>query len=63
MQVFTTAMACCSAIEIVASSRPELLIVNGPGTCLPLCLVALTLEFLGLLGRVRIVYEYLSASA
>ena len=35
--VWTTAMACLSAFDVVASVRPELILVNGPGTCLPLC--------------------------
>ena len=79
--VFTTALACCHALYIVATARPELILVNGPvrtlahtplpcspltvlmnvaggaqGTCIPLCIAALGLEVLGLLGRTRIIY-------
>ena len=28
--VFTTALACCHALYIVATARPELILVNGP---------------------------------
>jgi hypothetical protein len=54
-QVWTTLLACCHALDVVASTRPKLVLVNGPGTCLPLCLAAVALETLCLLGRVRIV--------
>ena len=44
------------ALLIVGRSKPELVLVNGPGTCLPLCLCAVLLELLGYLGHVRIVF-------
>lgn len=40
---------------MVWKSRPDLLLVNGPGTCLPVCLSALALRFFGLLDT-RVVF-------
>ena len=38
--VLTTVLATLDAFRLVWTNRPELLICNGPGTCLPLCLCA-----------------------
>ena len=51
----TTINAICFAIPVVAKNQPKLLLVNGPGTCLPLCIVARVLQVLRL-ARTRIVY-------
>ena len=51
----TTMSAMCSALPVVARHRPRLLLVNGPGTCLPLCVAARALSALRL-GRTRVVY-------
>ncbi|KAK9842303.1 hypothetical protein WJX81_005535 [Elliptochloris bilobata] len=39
--VWTTLVALCAAFSVVFSQRPELVLVNGPGTCVPICLAAL----------------------
>lgn len=38
--VFTTLTAIGNSIPVVLRSRPELILTNGPGTCVPICLVA-----------------------
>ncbi|XP_015178041.1 PREDICTED: UDP-N-acetylglucosamine transferase subunit ALG14 [Polistes dominula] len=37
--VWTTLMATLEATSILWSEKPELLLCNGPGTCVPLCIV------------------------
>lgn len=67
--VFTTLLATLKSLPLVASVRPDLVLCNGPGTCIPVCLTAYTMRFLGM-KHVRIVYvesvcrvEHLSLSA
>jgi len=36
------------ALQIVWQHRPDLLLTNGPGTCMPLCMAAYLLRVLGL---------------
>ena len=43
--IFTFMYALLQAMQIVWMSRPQLIICNGPGTCVPLCLVASVLRF------------------
>ncbi|XP_014609496.1 PREDICTED: UDP-N-acetylglucosamine transferase subunit ALG14 homolog [Polistes canadensis] len=38
--VWTTLMATLEATSLLWSEKPELLLCNGPGTCVPLCIVA-----------------------
>ncbi|EAT45995.1 AAEL002805-PA [Aedes aegypti] len=38
--IFTTLMAVANSIPVVLRSRPDLILTNGPGTCVPICLVA-----------------------
>ncbi|XP_055631726.1 UDP-N-acetylglucosamine transferase subunit ALG14 homolog [Toxorhynchites rutilus septentrionalis] len=38
--VFTTLTAISNSIPVVVRSRPDLILTNGPGTCVPICLVA-----------------------
>ena len=53
--VWTTLVALCAAVRIVLAARPQLLLCNGPGTCLPLVLAAVLARTL--LGRpCRVVY-------
>jgi beta-1,4-N-acetylglucosaminyltransferase len=47
---FSTAWATIFAASVVLKERPGLLLVNGPGTCLPLCLVAHVARCLALLN-------------
>lgn len=42
--VFSSIKALSESVCVVFSERPDLLIVNGPGTCIPICYSALLLE-------------------
>ncbi|GKY91974.1 hypothetical protein MPSEU_000169000 [Mayamaea pseudoterrestris] len=53
--VWTTLHAQLCAFQLVHRIQPRLIICNGPGTCLPICLAAVTLRYLGLLS-VEIVF-------
>ncbi len=53
--VLTTALAGLYSLPLVVSAWPELVVVNGPGTCIPLCLSAYLMRFLGV-RDVRVVY-------
>lgn len=53
--LFTTAWALFFSFWVVISERPRLVLVNGPGTCLPVCMVAHALRLLWLLD-VKIVF-------
>jgi len=37
---FTTAAACVHAALLVSKKRPDVILCNGPGTCVPVCLSA-----------------------
>ena len=49
--VLTTLLAFAAALRLVLSQQPRLVLVNGPGTCLPVCAAAVLLRALGLLPR------------
>ncbi|BDA47946.1 UDP-N-acetylglucosamine transferase subunit ALG14 homolog [Coccomyxa sp. Obi] len=52
--IWTTLVALWVAFSIVYREAPQLVLVNGPGTCIPICIAA---RFFGLMGRrTRIVY-------
>jgi beta-1,4-N-acetylglucosaminyltransferase len=53
--VWTTLVALKQALAVVFYHRPNLLLCNGPGTCVPICAAAYLLKFLGL-KDVRIIY-------
>lgn len=55
--VFTTAWSCVQALYMVYRQRPQLLICNGPGTCVPLCYSAFLLRVLGLADTVIVFAE------
>ncbi|KAB0792409.1 hypothetical protein PPYR_14368 [Photinus pyralis] len=42
--VVTTAYSTLYSVPILARIRPDLLLCNGPGTCVPLCVVAFVLK-------------------
>ncbi|XP_020290972.1 UDP-N-acetylglucosamine transferase subunit ALG14 homolog [Pseudomyrmex gracilis] len=44
--VWTTVLATLNSISILWRERPELILCNGPGTCVPLCVVAFLLKAL-----------------
>ena len=53
--IFTTLRAILSSFSIVLSFRPDLVLCNGPGTCIPICLCAYLMKFL-FLKDVTIMY-------
>ncbi|EDQ85692.1 uncharacterized protein MONBRDRAFT_28936 [Monosiga brevicollis MX1] len=53
--IASTLYALLFAILLVWKTRPQLLFINGPGTCIPLCLAVLGFRFLGLLDT-RVIY-------
>ena len=46
----TTAWATLFSVRVICAARPQLLLANGPGTCLPLCLLASGMRLIGLLN-------------
>uniref|UniRef100_A0A2P2I913 UDP-N-acetylglucosamine transferase subunit ALG14 n=1 Tax=Hirondellea gigas TaxID=1518452 RepID=A0A2P2I913_9CRUS len=54
--VFTTIFATLYAVKVVLKHRPDLVLVNGPGSCIPVCLSALLFRILGVChGRITFV--------
>ena len=67
--LFTTLLAFIHSIPLLFISRPDLLLCNGPGTCIPVCLAAYLVKFF-CMKDIKIVYveslcrvQYLSLSA
>ncbi|CAM9238675.1 unnamed protein product [Sphacelaria rigidula] len=54
--LWTTLVAGLYAAAMVARIGPDLVLVNGPGTCIPVCLVAFALRVLGLRPKSRTVF-------
>ena len=55
--VFTTLIAIFYSIPLIFKIKPSLLIVNGPGTCIPLCLIVFILSrILFLIPKCKIVF-------
>lgn len=54
--VATTIMALIHSVPIVLKSRPELILTNGPGTCIPICVAAFLARLLFLNTKCRIVF-------
>lgn len=57
LSVFTTLMSILSTLNALLrqKSYPDVLLINGPGTCVPVAYVLFVMKFLGLC-RTRIVY-------
>ena len=53
--IFSTLYAIVFAIPLISTTLPELVLCNGPGTCIPVCFAAYVVKFLGL-KSVKIVY-------
>lgn len=53
--ILTTAYAGVSAFLLVVQTQPSLVLANGPGTCLPICIAAFALRAAGILDS-RIVF-------
>lgn len=49
--IWTFLLALCASFRIIYEYSPDLLLVNGPGTCLPLCVAARILSSLGISKR------------
>uniref|UniRef100_H2Z789 UDP-N-acetylglucosamine transferase subunit ALG14 n=1 Tax=Ciona savignyi TaxID=51511 RepID=H2Z789_CIOSA len=45
--VFTTLFSFVYCIPVILKSKPDILLCNGPGTCIPICIAALIFKFLG----------------
>ncbi|KAK9723788.1 hypothetical protein RND81_05G025300 [Saponaria officinalis] len=45
--VFTTLIAIVHAIWLMIKIRPQVILCNGPGTCIPLCTIAFVFKVLG----------------
>ena len=55
--VWGTLRGALAAARLLASERPGLVLVNGPGTCLPVCAAAVALRTLGMLSAsTRVVF-------
>ncbi|XP_077287649.1 ALG14, UDP-N-acetylglucosaminyltransferase subunit [Arctopsyche grandis] len=47
--IFTTLYALCTSVPVVFRFRPEVIICNGPGTCVPICAIAVFMRCLCLI--------------
>lgn len=54
--VFTTLHAILSTIPLVYREKPDLILCNGPGTCVPICLIAFVLRVVYVNTNCRIVF-------
>lgn len=56
--IFTTARASLHAVKLVISQKPNLILLNGPGTCVPILLGALCLRvwYNGTCGAPKIIF-------
>ncbi|XP_065214271.1 UDP-N-acetylglucosamine transferase subunit ALG14 homolog [Planococcus citri] len=55
--VFTTLYAILYSIPVVLLHKPELILCNGPGTCIPICLVGFLSRMLYLSDNVIVFFE------
>lgn len=54
--IFTTLIAILYSIPLVFKLKPDLLIVNGPGTCIPICLIVFVFSRLRLIPKCKIAF-------
>lgn len=54
--VFTTLLAIFYSIPLVYKLKPRMLLLNGPGTCVPIAFILFVLSRLCLVPRARIVF-------
>ena len=57
--IVTSLVCLLQSIILLLKLKPDLLLVNGPGTCVPLCLAASFLKFSGFLTTLTIFVESL----
>jgi len=53
--VFSTIWACLKSFQVLWNISPDLILANGPGTCVPICFSAWLLKILGFLPHCYIV--------
>ena len=53
--IFSTLIATLYSLPIVLSASPDLVLCNGPGTCIPICFWAYAMKFFGL-RDIKIIY-------
>lgn len=54
--ILTTLKSTFDCIPLLLHSRPDLILCNGPSTCVPICLVAFLLKVLYINANVRIAF-------
>lgn len=54
--IFSTLYSILCSIPIVLRTRPELILCNGPGTCIPLCFIAFLLKIFFINRNCKIVF-------
>lgn len=54
--IWTTIVAFLYTIPLIFKIKPELLLVNGPGTCVPCCFLVYILSHLYLIPKCKIVF-------
>lgn len=53
--IFTSLKALAFALPLVVYAKPDVLIVNGPGTCIPVCIAAYIIKFV-CFRNIKIIY-------
>lgn len=54
--IFTTFLAFLNCFPLIWREMPDLVLCNGPGTCIPVCVAAFILRFIGRIPNCKIVY-------
>lgn len=54
--IFTTLQAIVASIPMIYREKPDLVMCNGPGTCVPICLIAFVLRIVCINTNCRIVF-------
>ncbi|KAL5276797.1 ALG14 family protein [Megaselia abdita] len=53
---FTTLLAFLNCFPLIWKERPDLVLCNGPGTCIPVCFAALILRWIRRIPKCKIVF-------
>lgn len=54
--IFTTLLAFLNCFPLVWREKPDLVLCNGPGTCIPVCFAAFLLKLVGRIPKCKVVY-------
>ena len=54
--LWTTALSILACARLIWSLRADVVVCNGPGTCVPVCAVAFVLKFLGLRPQTKVIF-------